>query len=193
MGYIAAGVALVATVVGTAMTMKGQADTADAIKNQGNYQAQVATNNAAIARTNADWTREAGEQQAQTVAMAGRQKVGAVRAAMSANGVDITTGSASDVIAGQEGSGLLDVMTMRSNYTRAAYAQETQATGFEAESALAENRAKSAEAALPYQLGGSLMSGTAQAFNMGSQASAAGLWDKKPPAPVTGNFDSSGP
>lgn len=97
---------------------------------QMNYQAQVARNNAKIAQANADQKRQEGIEEARTQRMKTLQKVGAQQAALAANGVDISQGTALDMIEDTSAMGELDALTTRYNYETHALGYEQQASNF---------------------------------------------------------------
>jgi hypothetical protein len=100
------------------------------------YQAQVAKNNAAIASQDARFDIQAGETAAVNKGMKTRAAVGQEKAAQGAAGIDVNTGSAADVRAGEAAVGMLDASTIRSNAAKAAYAKEVEATSDTAQSQL---------------------------------------------------------
>jgi hypothetical protein len=100
----------------------------------GMYQARVAANNAEIAEHNAEYARAAGAQQADIESRKNAARVGAIRAGLAANGVDVNSGSAVDVQAGERETGKLDVDTVLHNAELQAYGYTTQAANFRAQS-----------------------------------------------------------
>jgi hypothetical protein len=99
----------------------------------GNYEAQVARNNEIIANQNAQYAREAGMQAATNQSRAGAAKEAAVVGGLAASGVDINTGSAVDVIAGQRETNKLDTETVENKAELTAYGYTTQAVNYEAQ------------------------------------------------------------
>lgn len=124
---MAAGVA--SNAVGSYKTAQGQ-------KAALNYQSAVAQNNATIAQYQAQIALENGaaEEQAselRTAAMKGDQ-----RAMLAANGVDLGTGSATEILATTEFMGKRDALTIRDNASRQAWAINEQAKGYASEAAM---------------------------------------------------------
>lgn len=97
----------------------------------GLFAAQVAKNNAKIAMQNAKYARQAGQVQAQQKSLEGAEKLGAIRTAQAASGIDVNTGSAKDVQAGQRAISKLDTETVLQNAELEAYGYTTQASNFE--------------------------------------------------------------
>jgi len=109
------------------------------------YNAQVATMNAEIMDKNARDAIERGkieEQQKrfEIAALTGRQ-----RAAMAANGVDLSFGSPLDTIVDTAMLGELDALTIRSNAAREAYDYKVAGANNRADAALSTANAKSSK------------------------------------------------
>lgn len=110
-----------------------------------NYNAQVADMNAKVSDQNARDAIERGkieeQQKRQEIAMlTGRQK-----AAMAANGVDISFGSPLDTLVDTAMLGELDALTIRSNAAREAYGYNVQAVNGRADATLSRANAKSSK------------------------------------------------
>lgn len=99
----------------------------------GMYQGQVAQNNALIAKQNAQYATEAGQEQAAITSMKGAAKSASVKAGLAANGVDVNSGSAVDVEAGERETNELDTETVFNNAELQAYGYTTQANNDEAQ------------------------------------------------------------
>jgi hypothetical protein len=123
------------------------------------YQAQVAQNNAIIAKRNATWDIQAGEAAANAQGLKTRAQVGSVNAKMGAAGVATGVGSSADVAAGAREVGLINASTIRSDAAKQAYGQEVAATSDTAQSQL--DVMEGSDAATAGDLGaiGSLLSG----------------------------------
>ncbi len=137
MAFLAAAlpaIGTVATLAGTGLKVAGQLQ-------GGAYQAQVARNNAKIATQNAEYERVVGQDRAAISSMKGAQKSGAVKAAQSANGVDVNSGSAVDVQAGEREADTLDTETILNDSELAAYGYTTQAKNFEGQADQEESSA----------------------------------------------------
>lgn len=128
--------ALAATAAGGLVSAAGAMKQGEAQKSAADYQAAVARNNAVIARQNAEQTRAAGEIEAQNASLKSAATQGSIRAAAAASGLDVNTGSAMDVQDSAARLGMLDALTIQRNAGVKSWAQQNQATGFEAEANL---------------------------------------------------------
>lgn len=101
-----------------------------------NYQAQVAEENAKIAQSNAALERQQGIEEARLQRIKTVQAIGSQQTAMAANGIDVTQGTALDVIEDTAAMGELDALQTRYNYERKAIQYEQQANNFQNQSNL---------------------------------------------------------
>jgi len=101
-----------------------------------NYQAKVQQENAKIAESNAAMERQQGIEEARLQRIKSAQAIGSQKTAMAANGVDVTQGTALDVIEDTAAMGELDALQTRYNYERKALAYESQASNFKNQSNL---------------------------------------------------------
>jgi len=99
----------------------------------GLYSAQVARNNATIAQQSATYATEAGNVQAQNESLKNAQIAGQLKASQAANNVDVNSGSALAVQAGQKAAGDLDTQTVLHNALLQAYGYQQQATSYKAQ------------------------------------------------------------
>ncbi|MFA6051570.1 MAG: hypothetical protein WC762_03170 [Methylobacter sp.] len=106
-------------------------------QNNAIYQAQVdrnsalvSKNNAALALTQRSMTLQRGEIEAQNAMRMQADTIGKQRASLAANGVDVTEGSALDLIASTEFLGQSDVNTIQSNAALEAWGYDVKATNF---------------------------------------------------------------
>ena len=119
-------VAVVAA-VGSAVMQGIQAkNAAQAERNAAEFNAQVANNNAIIAAQQRSTTLQQGEAEAHKSMRDQAQMIGAQRAQMAANGIDLTQGSAQDILASTKFLGGIDVNTIQSNAARQAWGYEVQ-------------------------------------------------------------------
>lgn len=154
----AAPLALAAGVIGGGISAVGQLEGGAATANAANYSAAVASNNAIIAKQNADYAEKAGLVQAQTQGLKSRAVGGKIRAAQGASGVDVNSGSNVDVREAQREAGLLDTETVLNNADLAAYGYRNQATSFDAQSKLDKLTAEQAPIGAAIGAAGSLLS-----------------------------------
>ena len=100
------------------------------------YQAGIANLNAQIAYQNANYAQQIGGIQAADAGIAGGQKMGQIKAAQGASGLDVNTGSAVDVRASQALITGQNIAAIRSNAAKTAYDYRVQGVGFGAEAQL---------------------------------------------------------
>lgn len=120
-------VSLVSAAASTAMGVVSGVQQANAAKAQMNYQADVNKRNAKIAQANADMKRQEGIEESRLQKIRNLQKVGAQQAAMAANGIDVSSGTALDVVEDTAAMGELDALTTRYNAETQAQTYERQA------------------------------------------------------------------
>jgi len=149
-----------------------------AAKNALNYQAQVAQNNAIIAKQNADYAMESAHAKTAAVAMKEAEVGGAIKASQAAGGVDVNTGSNKAVQISQRELGKLDTETEMSKGQLAAYGYRTQAMNYQAQSNLYKAEA-------PGALAGSVLGAA------GSFTGAAAKWFA-PTGGGSGSLDANG-
>jgi hypothetical protein len=113
-------------------------------KDQANYQAAVARNNAEIAKRNAVYAEQVGVRREQEEIYKVRDIVGATKAAQGASGLSVGVGSGADVIGSTSGLGLLSVANVRDVSAREAYGFRVQETNFENEAKAAKVAGKNA-------------------------------------------------
>lgn len=106
------------------------------------FQAQIARNNAQIARMNAAAAGEAGDVAAFNSMLRTRDIVGRTKTAQAASGIDVNSGSAVDVQASERMLGMMDALTIRANAARAAYGYEAEAMSESARAGLLKRRGK---------------------------------------------------
>lgn len=134
------------------------------------YNAQVQENNATIAKQNATFVAQEGAANTEREQMKTRATVGAIKAAQSANGVDVNTGSAVDVQSSAAELGELNAITVRSNAVRQAYGFQTQAASDQAQAALDRQQAK-------YDTRAGYMKAASTLIGQGTQGYNAGNFD----------------
>lgn len=101
-----------------------------------NYQAKVQEENAKIAQNNAALERQQGIEEARLQRIKTAQAIGSQTTAMAANGVDVTKGTAVDVLEDTAAMGELDALQTRYNYERKALSYEAQSNNFSNQSNL---------------------------------------------------------
>ncbi len=131
---IAAGVAAASAVAGIAGGVVGGVSSyqqGKAQQAQYNYQAKVNEENAKIAQENANVQRQQGIEEARLQRIKAASTIGSQKTAMAANGVDVTQGTAVDVIADTAAMGELDALQTQYNYEMKARGYEAQAGNFQ--------------------------------------------------------------
>lgn len=111
---------------------------------EANYQAQVAANNATIARQNAAYASAAGSEQATEESLKGAAVGGRIKASQAANGIDVNSGSAVDVQVSQREASKLDTLNVENNALLQAYGYKVQASNFDAEAKLDKSESQDA-------------------------------------------------
>ena len=127
---IATVVSVVATAASTALGVVSSVQQGKAAQAQANYQAEINRRNAAKAQANADDKRQEGIEEARMTRLKTAQKIGLQQASLAANGVDVSEGTALDMIEDTSAMGELDALTTRYNYEKQAVAYEEQAGNF---------------------------------------------------------------
>lgn len=108
------------------------------------YQAEVAAVDKKIAEQNATRAIQAGQAKTAAEGMKNAAQQGQIKAALAANNVDVNSGSALDVEAGQRKTGLLDTQTALNNAELEAYGYKTAAVGYGAQEGLDKATAEEA-------------------------------------------------
>jgi hypothetical protein len=99
-------------------------------RNQADYTASVYDANASIARMQVQDTLERGRLLETQSRFAARKTIGAQRAALAAQGVDVNADSALDVQADTAGLGELDALTIRNNAVREAWGYQVESYNY---------------------------------------------------------------
>ncbi len=140
-------IALAATAVSAGVGAYSAIQQGEAASAAANYQAQVAANNAQIAKFNADAATQTGNTQLQAAQEQAAQRQGMIRAVMGAGGVDLNSGSA---LRAQEGVAQVDQLnqaTIVSNAARSRWNYLNQGADYTAQSNLDQMRASQSETA----------------------------------------------
>ena len=141
-------VAAIAAVASAGMAGYSAYSQADASKKAANYQAQVAANNAKVSAWQRSDALQRGEIDAQNSMRQQADVMGKQRASMAANGIDITQGSALDVLSTTRFLGQADVNTIQSNAAREAWGYEVQGSNQLADANLSKWKADNTHPAL---------------------------------------------
>ena len=136
---------------------------------QARYQSSLAWQNYQIQQQNANYAETVGEMKAERAGMAGAQRMSAIKAAQSASGVAIGSGSAREVQESQHLVTKMDMDTIRSSAAKTAYDYRLAATG-------EANKAFGYEAAGRNALSGARLAAIGSV--VGSAGSVAAKWSQ---------------
>lgn len=125
------GTMIAMSLIGTALSAKAQMDSAD-------FQSQVARNNALLASRGAVDADVRGSMAAGRKQMQGSQTIGQAVAQAGASGVDVSSGSVSDVIGTTRMMARMDAETLRYNADIESLGWRQKASNFLAEGRLAQ-------------------------------------------------------
>ena len=112
------------------------------IRDTGGYEASMFRTNAALSRKQAEDAMARGESKSMSTVVHARSMVGAQKAALAAQGVDVSSGSALDVQVNTGKLAELDIMVIRNNAIREAWGFNVQATDYENQALLKEMQTK---------------------------------------------------
>lgn len=143
---------------GAVISASGQIAGGVAAQNRANYQAQVARNNAQLAKQNAAWAEAQGYAEESAQGMKGRAGIGKLKAGMAAGGIDVGSGSAADVLDSAAALNELDTLTIRSNAARKVYGYNVEAESQEEGAKLSKYEGDSAMEGAEIGALGSLLS-----------------------------------
>lgn len=164
-------IAVGAAVASAAMSGLSAYSQADATKKAANYQAQVAANNAKVSAWQRSDALQRGEIDAQNAMRKQASVLGEQRASMAANGIDISQGSALDVLSTTRFLGQVDVNTIQSNAAREAWGYDVQGANFMADANLSKWKADNTNPALA----GGMAAGSSLLSSASSYAMAGGF------------------
>lgn len=136
-----------AGLLGGATSAFGSIAQGQAQKSAAEYNAKIASENAAQAKQNAAIAGQSGAEQAAQQSLKTRAEVGAIKANQAAAGLDVNSGSAVDVRSSARELGELDALTVRSNAAKQAYGYQVQGINEQAQSNLDRFEGEQAETA----------------------------------------------
>jgi hypothetical protein len=146
-GSVLAAVGIGASVLGTGVGIFGQIRAGRAQAQAAEYQAAIDAYNSEVAKRMANDSRARGVVAVQEQQLVTRGQIGTQKAVLASRNIDISSGSALDIIGDTAMFGALDANTIRSNYEREAIGLETQSAGFSASSAMGMMAAQDARRA----------------------------------------------
>lgn len=153
--------------------------------------AQIARNNAIIARQNAQYAAEGGEVKTEQLGLRTRGQVAEIAARQAGAGINPNTGSALDVRKSAGMLGALDILTTRSAAARQAYGYQIQAQAQDVESAMAKKAGNIAPWLGGFNAIGSLLGSSASLQGMYQKAQQEGLRTNSG-LPLDAIFDGGG-
>ena len=148
----------------------------EAQKQMYDYQAGVAKLNAEISRQNETYATQVGEIQATQAGLQGAQRMGKIRAAQGASGLDVNSGSNKQVQDSQVEITKFDAAAIRSNAARTAYTYANQAVGFGAQANMDTVAGKNARMAGLIGVGSSLVGAAASVSSEWLRGNQLGMW-----------------
>lgn len=163
------------TLIGVGLSAAGQFASGSAASAQAGYQAQVARNNAKIAKANASTAMHTGMDQAMNKGLETRDLIGKQKAAQGASGIDVTSGSSKMVRDSTYVLGKMDEMTIMKGATQKADAYMAQAMNFQAEAGLYDMKSDAAEMARNFAVASTLVGGAQSLSQKWGQYQSVGL------------------
>ena len=161
-------------IVGTAVAAAGSIVSGVNQNQQAKYQAKIATQNAALDRKAAQDAMERGSIEEARQYRKTSQVLGAQRAALAANGLDTTFGSAADIQTDTETLGWEDAQTIRNNAVREATGFEISASNNVGKAASSRAAGKAALIGGFFDAGSTILSGASQVKKLKAQSAGAG-------------------
>lgn len=150
-----------AAIAGAAFGLQalGQITAAVTAQRAARFDAQVAENNAELARRLAGDARERGRIEEQRQRLETSRLQGLQAAALAAGGVEVASGSPLQVLADSAGLGELDALQVRANAEREAYRYLLRGDDYDTQAQLSRARGRSALLQGAFRSGGSLLTG----------------------------------
>jgi hypothetical protein len=137
---------------------------AGAVTAQGDAAAAVALQNAGLAAQQAQDATVRGAQAENLSRLGTRQMIGAQRAGMAAQGIDIASGTALDVQASTAYVGELDALTVRNNAAREAWGYQVEAGNYRTQAAQAQAAARATAAGMRGEAFNTLLTGAIDSY-----------------------------
>jgi hypothetical protein len=141
-----------------------------------NYQAGVARLNSQISQQNATYATQVGDIQAEQAGLQGAQRMGKIKSAQGASGLDVNSGSNKQVQTSQAQITSTDQTAIRSNAARTAYNYENMAVGFGAQANADTIAGQNARSAGLLNAGSSLLSSASSVSSQWLRGQSLGMW-----------------
>lgn len=155
---------MVLTLGSTLLGAAGQIQQAQATSAAAEYNAKVGEMNAKLSERRARDAIERGAAEEQRKRLETARLQGQQKAAMAANGVDLTFGSPLDTIVDTAVLGELDALTIRTNAYRESYDREVDAANQRAGAQLSRMEAKAAKTGGYLAAAGTVLTGAGKAY-----------------------------
>ena len=168
LGLVLGAASTLVGAVGAKQQANAQADAAE-------YNAKVNDMNATLAERRARDALERGRQDEQQKRNETAQIEGRQRAAMAANGVDLSFGSPLDTLVSTATLGEVDALTVRRNAANEAYDNQVQAENSRAVATLNRMNAKASRTAGNLNAFSTILTGAGKAYSSGA---SLGYWGK---------------
>lgn len=175
-------VAIGLTALGTYQNYQAANAQADAQAQAYEAQSKVAEQNAALANRQAESNAEAGAMKAAQILQRARQVKASQAAAYSANGVDISTGSALDVLSDTEAQGKLDQANALYDAATNTWSLQAQATNYQNQANAYKSSANNAREAGKMNAMTSLLTGASALATQYNSFKNTGALEQKPAA-----------
>ena len=162
--------------LGSLTSVFGDLEQGRAEKEMYDYQAGIARLNAQISQQNASIASETGEFNAMLSGLRGAAALGSMKAIQGSHGLDVRSGSASQV---QQSQGLfnrLDQTVIRSDAAKTAFNYQTQASSQSAQAGADTIAGKNAATAATIKADTSIIGGASSVDQQWLQGQKAGLW-----------------
>lgn len=134
------GMGLAATIGSTVLGAAGSIITGISAYQQGQYTADVARNNAMLAKQAADVEDQRGAEEARTQDLKNKALIASQMVGFASSGIDITSGSALDARESSSKLGRLDTLTTKYNSDRKVNNLQNQSLMYEAEADVARSK-----------------------------------------------------
>lgn len=176
-----AAASIAATVAGAGVAYMGAQNAAEASSQQANYNAQIAANNKIQADQAAEVAKQQGDIDQVKKAQQESVLIGQQKAGLAANGVDVGSGSAVDLLADTKAAGMLDQLTIANNTARTVAGYKNQGIGYQNQAALDRSTSANALTAGNLAGAGSLITAAGKVastwynFNYGTKQSNSSL------------------
>lgn len=154
-----AALSIGSAIAGAGVSAFGASQTADATTAADNYKAQVAANNAIIAKRNADAATSAGQVGAENNDLKTKNLVATQLVTQASNGLDVGSGTNVNVRQSAENLGHLDTLTILNNAAKNSAGFQAQGMNFTAEGQLDTAAGQNAQTAGGINVATSLLGG----------------------------------